>query len=98
LPAAHLAIRPSPHVAKVCARLERAGWSSEIRFVDYELQKALFCRPVTRFTRLFKIINHNPFAGPLEHLLHELQVQWMRLIIVLCPPAGENDVERNLIR
>ena len=34
-----LAVRPSPHIAKVRASIERAGWASEIRRVDYELQK-----------------------------------------------------------
>jgi len=34
-----LAVQPSPHVAKVRASLERAGWSTEIRRVNYELQK-----------------------------------------------------------
>lgn len=34
-----LAVHPSPHVGKVRASLERAGWASEIRRVDYELQK-----------------------------------------------------------
>ena len=34
-----LAVQPSPHVAKVRVSIERAGWASEIRRVDYELQR-----------------------------------------------------------
>ena len=38
-PLLSLAVRPSPYVEKVRASLERSGWKSEIRKVNYELQR-----------------------------------------------------------
>jgi SAM-dependent methyltransferase len=38
-PLLSLAVQTSPHVLKVRASLEHSGWASEIRRVDYELQK-----------------------------------------------------------
>ena len=46
---------------------------------------------------LLKIVNHDPGANPLEHLLDKLDVLRMHLVVVLRLLAGEHRVQRHLV-